>query len=479
MDELQLSKKEWELLRTQRKVRSKLVKDSFSWFFHLYFSHYITFPTAAFQKQIIDSVSDDSIEHLVVMAFRGSGKSTIISTALPLWAVIGKLQKKYVLIVSQTQNQAQQHLKNIVQEIETNDLLRKDIWPYDAEENETGIMSIGLPKFGVKIIAVSREQGVRGLRHGPHRPDLIIADDVEDSNSVKTKESRQKTYDWFTGELLPLGSDSTKFVTVGNLLHEDSLLMRLKESFINNPASSLFLEFPIRTGTTSIWPERYPSMEAIEKLRMRIGNRVTWEREYMLRLVPNDDQLVTHDMLHYYTSLPDLVGKKYFVTGIDLAISEKDKADYTAMVSLAVHGRGEELRIYVLPRPVNKRLSFRKTVDTVKGLASLFGSTIYVESTAYQEAFIQQLEHEGISAKGVKPITDKRSRLSLVTDKIERGVVRFPEKGCEELITQLIGFGVEKHDDLVDAFTLAVLEVLRHSYAQPTIRIERGNFWGK
>lgn len=477
MDNPQLSEKEWAMLRSQRKVRIGLVGNSFFWFFHLYFSHYITFPTAAFQKEIISAASDESIEHLVVMAFRGSGKSTIISTALPLWAATGQLQKKYILIVSQTQNQAQQHLKNIVQEIETNSLLRKDMWPYNAEENETGIMSIELPRFGAKIIAVSREQGVRGLRHGPHRPDLIIADDVEDSNSVKTKESRQKTYDWFTGELLPLGTDSTKFVTVGNLLHEDSLLMRLKKNFKNNP-DSMFLEFPICSDNVSTWPERYPTMEAIEKLRRRIGNRVTWEREYMLRLIPDEGQLVTSGMLRFYESLPDLSERKYFVTGIDLAISERDKADYTAMVTLIVRGRGENLRLYVLPNPINKRLSFRKTLDTVKELAGLYGSTMYVESTAYQEAFIQQLEHEGVSAKGAKPINDKRSRLSLVTDKIERGVILFPKRGCEELIAQLVGFGIEKYDDLVDAFTLAILEVLKRNYAQPVIRIEQTSFWG-
>jgi phage terminase large subunit-like protein len=30
-------------------------------------------------------------------------------------------------------------------------------------------------------------------------------------------------------------------------------------------------------------------------------------------------------------------------------------------------------------------------------------------------------------------------------------VVKFPRKGAEQLITQLLGFGIEKHDDAVDA----------------------------
>lgn len=36
------------------------------------------------------------------------------------------------------------------------------------------------------------------------------------------------------------------------------------------------------------------------------------------------------------------------------------------------------------------------------------------------------------------------------------GVIVFPKHGAEDLITQMIGFGVESHDDIMDAFTLLV-----------------------
>lgn len=32
-------------------------------------------------------------------------------------------------------------------------------------------------------------------------------------------------------------------------------------------------------------------------------------------------------------------------------------------------------------------------------------------------------------------------------------------RGSKELITQLVGFGIEKHDDLVDALTIAVIKM--------------------
>ena len=43
---------------------------------------------------------------------------------------------------------------------------------------------------------------------------------------------------------------------------------------------------------------------------------------------------------------------------------------------------------------------------------------------------------------------------------IQSGKILFPENGAEELITQLVGFGVEKHDDLVDAFSSVIISIM-------------------
>lgn len=43
---------------------------------------------------------------------------------------------------------------------------------------------------------------------------------------------------------------------------------------------------------------------------------------------------------------------------------------------------------------------------------------------------------------------------------VKLGVVKFPRKGCEQLLTQLLGFGAEKHDDAVDALVYLVLGVI-------------------
>ena len=54
----------------------------------------------------------------------------------------------------------------------------------------------------------------------------------------------------------------------------------------------------------------------------------------------------------------------------------------------------------------------------------------------------------------------KSLRLQLTTPLLKESRVLFQEEGCEELVEQLLGFGKEKHDDLVDAFSLLVMKVI-------------------
>jgi hypothetical protein len=43
---------------------------------------------------------------------------------------------------------------------------------------------------------------------------------------------------------------------------------------------------------------------------------------------------------------------------------------------------------------------------------------------------------------------------------IKTKVVKFPRKRCEQLLTQLLGFDAEKHDDAVDALVYLILGVI-------------------
>jgi phage terminase large subunit-like protein len=40
---------------------------------------------------------------------------------------------------------------------------------------------------------------------------------------------------------------------------------------------------------------------------------------------------------------------------------------------------------------------------------------------------------------------------------VKNGTVKFPRTRCEQLLNQVLGFGSEKHDDLVDAQVYLIL----------------------
>lgn len=450
-------------------VRSAITRQSHLMFFHFYFAHYVTYATAPFQKEIFDFTESEDTKMLAIVAFRSSGKSTIITTSLPIWAVLGKLQKKFVLIVCQTRVQAKQHMMNMRQELESNELLKNDLGPFKEEEGEWGSSSLVFSNLKARITVASSEQSIRGLRHHQHRPDLIIGDDVEDLSSTKTQEGRDKTYQWFTGDVLPLGDTHTQIILVGNLLHEDSLLMRIKSDIKAERRKGVFCSYPLLDAEgVALWPGKYPDKESIEEQKKVIGSESAWQREYLLRIITDDDQVVRPEWIQYYDMLPPdstFSNFRFTATGIDLAISEKDTADYTAMVSAKIFGQGQSLRVYILPHPVNERLDFPKTVERVKNLSRALGGGIYtklyIEDVGYQKALIEHLRSQSIPAEEFKTQgQDKRVRLTLTTNLIQSGKILFPRESADLLIRQLIGFGKERHDDLTDAFSALILKIM-------------------
>ncbi|MEI7890442.1 MAG: hypothetical protein WCI36_00580 [bacterium] len=454
-----------------RLVRTSITKDSFLYFFHFYYAHYVKYETADFQKEIIHYLEHSSTENLFVVAFRGSGKSTMVTTAYPIWAILGKQQKKFCVIFCQIKTQAKQHMMNIRTELEGNEVLKRDLGPFREESDEWGSYSLVFKKHGARITVASTDQSIRGIRHNEHRPDLIICDDIEDVQSTKTRESRNKTYNWLQGEVIPSGDRNTRLIIVGNLLHEDSLLMKIKEAISQGKAKGVFKEYPLLDkNDVCLWPGKYKDAKAVEEEKLKVSSDASWQREFLLRIVPNDDQVIYREWIQFYDELPGIDHKGYRGTyaGVDLAISEKELADFTAVVSAHVYSRCEKMRMYVLPNTISLKLNFPAQVDLLKNIKNTtmprHSDTLFVESVAYQEALPQMLEMYGVTAESIKPKGDKRTRLALTSTAIKSGIIKFPRKGCEELIQQLVGFGVEKHDDLADAFSLLVNSTMdKHS----------------
>ncbi len=458
-----------EKILNDTRLRKELARRSHYWFFHIYFRRYVTYETADFHRRLFAVTENENLKNAVITAFRGSGKSTIMTLSYVIWSILGVQQKKYIVLIGQTQQQSRRIIENIKREFEANDLLISDFGPFIEQNYEWSLNSLSVPQFGARIDGYSSGESIRGIRHGEFRPQIIIADDVEDLQSVRTKENRDKIYDWFTGDILGLGDKETKTILIGNHLHLDSLIERRKKDIVGQEKTEILRIPLLDDGGACSWPGKYPTKEDIENERGRVGNEIAWQREFLLNTVSDFDQVVFSDWIHYYDGLPDKEKWTQVGVGVDVAISLKESSDKTAMVTLIGCTINDEPHIYVLPNPVNKHLGFPETVDQIRSLHTIngFDCVFYVESVAYQQSLVQTLEREAIAVEGINIKVDKRSRLAVISPWIKEGKILFPKEGCEDLIDQMLNLGIERYDDLVAAFTLGVdkmIETLSSSF---------------
>jgi len=449
-------------------IRKTLARSSHYYFFHIYLAHHIQYETAPFQKEIISITEDFKQKFAIILAFRGSAKSTLVSLSYAIWSVIGKQNLKFILLISQTQGQARQLLANIRSEFESNELLRRDFGPFEDSNEVWRSNSLVLPRYNTMVMAASLGESIRGYKHGQYRPQLIILDDIEDNNSIRTKDGRDKTYNFVTSEVIPAGDTETKYLLVGNLLHSDSVVMRLKNEIENGNRDGIIKEYPLwDKDKKPLWVAKFNTKKSIEKLKKKVGNDKIFRQEYLLEIVSNEEQVIEREWIQRYDELPLFVGSGYRYTaiGVDLAISDKDSANFTSFVAAHVFGYGENLKIYILPHPVNKRMRFSETEDELKALVESLGGKervkIYIESVGYQEAFAQRMNELGYYSYAVGiHSASKRERLLFVSNMVRSHKAVFPPFGIDELEDQLVNFGVEKYDDLADAFSILIKKIM-------------------
>ncbi len=450
-------------------LRRRLVKTyGLRMFCLIYLSHHFYRPPGVYHNEMMAKVSDPNIKRLLVVGHRGSAKTTIASLALPIYAALECPELyPFIVPVSDTNTQAALNIANIKTELESNELLINDYGKIEIggvtdpvpdptlESEEEWQAKNMLLSNGVRIMARSRGQKIRGLKHRQHRPKLILLDDVEDLEWVQTRDNRNKTDRWMRGEVMgALDEVDGRIIAIGNWLHEDALMARLKKlsSFVTFECPLIVEENGVEYVT---WPALYPTDDSLEKKHEEMGDSA-WMREMRLKIVAEEGQEVKQEDIHYYDTMPDpeLGGLKGH--GVDLAISTEASADFTTDVEGHVHYENSKPKIYIQPNPLCAHLDFYHTMEYFKGKPR--GTHLwFVEDVAYQKAAIQEMERNLLAVIAVKPIKDKRARLRVAARYIKNGTVVFPKVGCDKLLQQLLNFGNESHDDLVDGLVNLIL----------------------
>jgi predicted phage terminase large subunit-like protein len=448
-----------------------------------YLPHHFPLDPSDFFDEMCAALEAGDIQRLEVIGFRGCAKSTVASLALVLWAALEHPDKyPFIIMLADTRSQASINAASVQYELRNNDLILRDYGhlkykriddprpePTLESDEDWQAMNCVLDN-GVRILSRSRGQKVRGLKHRQHRPSLIVADDVEGLDWVRTQENRDKSDRWFRGDVLPSVDENGRVIVIGNWLHTDGLMARLKNTGIFK-----VLEFSLlRDGDGSeidrcTWKAKYSTQAAIDRKRDELGD-IGFRREMLLQVVPEEGQDVHPEDIHYYDDPPFDDGN-HLAHGVDLAISTKESADYTAIVSGEVTWNGQQIEIYIQPHPIIRRMTFTETMEVLDNVrrSSPMSSMFFVENVAFQQVAIEEMQRRAFDVTAMHPMKDKRARLRVAARYIKNGTVKFPRKGCEQLLTQLFGFGAEKSDDACDAIVYLILGVVRDGIEQQVV----------
>lgn len=386
-------------------------------------------------------------------------------------------------------------LNDLKNELKDNDAIHQLFGiPKFLKDAETDII-VKMPDGHVfRIIAKGSEQSLRGAKWLNKRPDLIICDDIEEDEQVMNKDRRDKFRRWFYGALIPARSDNGIIRVVGTILHMDSLLERLMPEFqLQSKKKHLFLiQEPLKlwtkqpTGWKSVkyrahddtfehllWPEKKDEKE-LRRIRADYASQglpEVYSQEYLN--IPIDESVAFFKKGEFIDrSLDDEKKLLRYYIAADLAISEKDRADYSAFV---VGGLDENGLLHIV-NVLRERMDAREIVETIFALEKHYKPEIFVIEKGQIEKAIGPFLNEEMPKRNIfpqlyplTPSVDKWNRARSIQGRMRARAVRFIKDAdwYQTFEDELTRFPRDKHDDQVDAFAYLGL-VLDHMVEAPT-----------
>lgn len=469
-----------------------------------YLPHYFPGPPADFHAELFERLSDlhtrrDSKE--AVIAPREGAKSTVITLAYVLFCALER-HEPFALVLSDSAGQAQEQLRHVRHELETNAALARDypdaagvgpVWRQDRIELRNG----------AAVAALGTGGRIRGRRSRQARPSLVVFDDVENNDTITSPVKRERAWRWATREVMPAGTAGTNFLSVGSAIHREAVAVRLGQlpgwtgrtyqavsrwpdrmdlwgewerlaTNLANPdrgaTAARFYDAnrgAMDAGAATYWPSRWP-LQALMRRRAEIG-AAAFDTEY--QGVPSAEGLTEFPAAFFdgpdvwFDDWPaNLVCR---VQALDPSKgADARTGDYQAHVLVGLDTRGTLYAEAVLARePIP--LMIARSLD----MADAFGplDVLVVEDNdalgLLVSAFEDVIRTRGrvVPLRSVTNTLPKVVRIRRLGLYFARGQVRFRNtRGTRALVNQLRDFPVAAHDDGPDALDLAVrmLELL-------------------
>ena len=492
-------------------LRRKLGAIDMEFFGRAYFPHYFSRPSPEFHRELdaiwqqgvlkgrypLTPADTKAISRLpgvrrAVAAPRGHAKSTNLTFKGTMHSTLYGY-KHYPIIISDSSEQAEGFLDNIRVEFEENTAILEDFGPLAGSVWRSNVL---VTKTNIKIEAIGSGKKIRGRKHRNWRPDLIILDDVENDENVRTPEQRKKLKDWFDKAVSKCGDDYTDIVYIGTLLHYDSLLAKT----LANPAyRSIKYKAVIRfSQADDLWQQwetiftdlSNDDREAdalaffqAHKTAMLEGTQVLWEEKLsyydlmVMRVsegeasfnseeqnepINPDDCLFMEEWFDYYNEAEVNFGDPAFdfFGFIDPSLGKTKRSDFSAIVTLAKHkGSGY---MYVVDADIERRHPDRIIADVLakeRWLRASFGHgyrKLGAETNQFQWFLKEELAKASAKAGLYLPIeevqqtSDKVMRIQTLQPDVKNKYIKFNRRH-KRLLEQLTQFPMGAHDDGPDA----------------------------
>lgn len=459
--------------------------NGYEYFVNTYFPHYVRSPEKSLLHKFLFSRlpeilrSSEGINEATA-APRGEAKSTLVTQLFTLWCVVTG-RKHYAVIVMDSIDQAYPMLEAIKAELEFNPRLKTD-FPEACGQGRVWQAGTAVTANEVKIQVAGSGKKLRGLRHGPYRPDLAVLDDIENDEQVRNPEQRDKLETWLKKAVLALGGAGQKFdvIYIGTILHYDSVLNRtLNNPFWHATKFKAMLEWPDRMDLWDRWEELHRNdgeavaqafylankdeMErgavtswaargvlALMKIRARDGH-ATFDSEYQNDPVSGEDAPFAKSM-KFWTDLPsDLV---YFGS-LDPSLGKAGASRDPSAIIIGGYQR-QTGKLYIVEAQIKKRLPDLIIEDVIRLHRQYRCKLWFVETVQFQEFLKDELVKRSaarglpVPARAVKPVSDKLLRIETLQPHMANGLIMLNESQ-QTLVQQFRHFPKADHDDGPDA----------------------------
>lgn len=423
---------------------------------------------------------------------RGHAKSTTFTFKGTLHAVCFGY-KYYPILLSDSSDQATSFLDAIRIELEENEAIREDFGELKGRVWKTEVL---ITSTGIKIEAIGSGKKIRGRKHKNWRPDLLVLDDIENDELVRTPEQRRKLSDWFWKAVSKAGDTYTDIIYIGTLLHYDSLLANiLKNPGYKSRKYQAVISFAKQQDLWDKWTHIYTDLDnesrqqdALQffennKAEMLEGTKVLWEgklgyydlmvmkvsegeasfnSELQNEPINPDDCLFSNEWLQYYNEAEiDFREKRFrFIGFVDPSLGKNKKADTSAIIVLAKDNKTGYL--YVLVADIERRKPdkiIRDVIELEKRLRRDYGKghwKLGCETNQFQAFFKDQMAvasaREGLylPLEEVNQSINKVMRIETLQPDIKNGYIKFNPRH-RKLLEQLLQFPMAANDDGPDA----------------------------